>query len=225
MRQGIIMIKQIMISVVLFFIIGCSLKNNATENNEIVVKYYTQTLVYNDEWYQYKPQYSYYNEAPNDFNISKPFQCDEPGDEVSEVYFKNKKMYQENRPFKVTVYCSKFLVDELSNKKSYVQYITSKQKYDSMGRVISIVYPRLNQNDIFKYTKNTKEVTTSYTDSHKTETSKYIYDDNKKLLKILKYKEGKQVYSYLFDSKDKNILREYDMKGKLTGNIEELNED
>jgi len=212
------MIKQMMINIVAFIIIGCSLKNNITENNEIIVKYYTQTLVYNNEWYKYKPKYNYYNEAPNDFNISEPFQCNEAGDEVSEVYFKNKKMYKENIPFKVTVYCSKFLVNTLTNKESYVRYITSKQKYDSIGRVINIIYPRLKKNDIFKYTKNMKEVTTSYTDSNKTETSKYIYNDNKKLLKILKYKDGKQVSFYLFDSKDKNILREYNMKGKLTGN-------
>lgn len=193
-------------------------------NENIIVKYYKQTLAYNDEWYKYKPKYNYYDEASNDFNISKPFKCNEPWDEISKVYFKNNKAYKDNIPFKLIGYCSKFFIHNTTNEESYIRYITSKRKYDREGRLMSIIYPQLKKNKVFKYIKNTKEITTYYTDSNKTKTSKYVYTDNKNLLKILQYQNEKQTSVYLFDNKDKNILLEYDMEGKLTGNIKELYE-
>ena len=124
----------------LIFVIinGCMLKNNSLKkDSKVVVKYYTETLAYDKTWYHYKPQPSYFNEAPSDFNISKPFQCNEPWEGVSEVYFKNKTMYKINIPFKVTEYCSKFLIDESTNEESYIRYVTSKQKYDSQGKQVA----------------------------------------------------------------------------------------
>ena len=209
--------KQIILSIVVSIIVGCSLKNNTIDNNEkIIVKYYKKTLVYNDKWYQYKPKYIYYDEASNDFNISKPFQCSEPGDEVSEVYFKNKDKYKKNIPFKLIEYCYNVFIDDTTNEESYVQYIVSKRRYDNQGRIVSIEYPRYKKNKIFKYTKNTKEIITYYKDSNKTKTAKYIYDDNKKLLELRKYKNGKFNSIYKIDKKDKNKLLEYNSRGELT---------
>ena len=201
--------------------VGCSLKTK----EDVIVKYYTQTLAYNAQWYKYKPQHSYYNEAPNDFNISKPFSCNEPWDGVSEVFFKDQEAYKKNIPLRVTEYCSNFFIDEDTNVESYVQYIALKQKYDNKGRLISETYPPLKQKILLKYTKNTKEITTYHTDSNKTEASKYIYDNQKNLLKILEYKNGKHTSVYLFNKKDKNQLLEYDMNGRFTGEFISLYED
>ena len=74
----------------IMILIGCTMKNNHIQDkNSFFIKYYTKTLAYDDTWYYYQPKYIYYTEAPSDFNISKIFKCDEPGDGVSEVYFKN----------------------------------------------------------------------------------------------------------------------------------------
>lgn len=218
-------IKLLIWIIILISLNGCIGKNNSQKKDKkVVVKYYTQTLAYDNTWYHYKPQSDYYNEASSDFNISKPFQCDEPGDGVSEVYFRNQEAYKNNIPFKSIVYCSKFLIDNITNKESYIKYVTSKRKYDNEGKLVSIFYPKLKQNINFKYTKNIKVISTYYSEPNQTETSKYMYD-NKNLLKILKYQNGKQMSFYLFDEKNKNILLEYNLQGKLTGRLEELYED
>ena len=219
MIREVMILQQMILIIVVSSVVGCSFKNNTiNDNEEIIVKYYKQSFAYNDEWYKYKPKYHYYDEASSDFNLSNDLICTGVDTTVSKVFFKNKKAYKANIPFKSLGYCTRFEGAD----KIYPSLI---REYDSEGKIIKIILVGSNSKYLYKYTNNEKICTTFYKDSNRTETYKYIYDNNHKILKIEKYKNTKQSSVFKFDKKDKNKLLEYDMNNKLTGESLSLYED
>ena len=213
------MVKKILYYFIILIIIstGCSLKTKRNLNDEIIIKYYTQTYEYISDWYQYKQKHHYFNKAPVDFNLSRDLHCHNPSEIVSKVYFRNKKVYKQDIPFKVLTYCRIFEKAKEINPESM-------KEYDEKGRIIREIIYTLGRVYRYTYKKNKRVIKTTYTKSKNTNTVEYIYDENKKLLRLEKYKNGKFYSIYKLDKKNKNKLLEYDISGKLTGDFLLLNE-
>jgi len=214
------MVKKILFYSIIILIVstGCSLKTKGSLNlnNEVIVKYYTQVDEYISDWYQYKQKHHYFNEAPVDFNLSRDLHCHSPSEIVSKVYFRNKKEYKQDIPFKVLTYCRIFEKAKEINPESM-------KEYDEKGRIIREIIYTLGRVYKYTYTKNKRVIKTTYTKSKNTNTVEYIYDENKKFLRLKKYKNGEFYSVYKFDKKNKNKLLEY-INGKLTGEFLLLNE-
>lgn len=199
----------IYIIVIMITFNGCY-KHSVATNNPII-KYYTKSIEYSAKWAEYRLPYSFYNEAPSNFNFEDAVRdCQGPYDATTKVYYHNQKAYANMIPYKAISYC-----DDLTTPNSI-------KKYDSEGRII-------------EYNSKTFDIKYSYTEKERIEkwynkeintifVSKYIYDKNKKLLKIFDTNSNGKNTVYLFDKKNKNILNEYDMSGKLTGEIRMIDE-
>lgn len=183
--------------------VNTSIKNIKNDNK--IVKYYLELMAYNNTSFNYKPKVSYYHEAPKDFNFETAVkECMDVEWTITKVVYDN----QNNIPSKVMTYCGD------------IDKPLSSKIYDKEGKIIEEI-PLNHPKIIYSYKKNgdtyEKDKTTLSWITKKPLLSRYIYDKNMKLIKLLKYEDGKQYAIYKFDKNNKNILIEYNMKGKKTG--------
>jgi len=183
---------------------GCnSYTNDIKEKESGVIKYYTKALEYNNNWSKYNMGHIFIGKPLDNINFKDAVaRCQGAYDSITKVFYKNKDFFIKNIPYKSVSYC-------FNPSKGTVRH------YDNEGKVTEIIY----SDKIIKYiyTPTEKIEKTFNRKTNDIFTEKSIYDKNMKLIKILKFKNGKQYSTYLFDKKNKNILREYDIKGKHTG--------
>ena len=177
---------------------------NTKRNENFIVKYYKKALEYNNKWSEYNMGYIFSGKRFDniDFNDAVS-RCQGPYDTITKVFYKNKDSLEKNIPFKSISYC-------FDTSKGTTRY------YDNEGKVVKIEYPEKTIKYIYTPTEKIERTFDKKTNNLVVEKS--IYDKNMKLTKIIKFRNRKQYLSYLFEKKNKNILREYDINGKFTGN-------
>ena len=191
---------------IIFIILLNSCTTHLVKDNKII-KYYKHVLTPNNAWYKYKQGYSFYNKVSENFDFEFAVKgCGDVEDTITQVYYKNKKKYEENIPYKSIAYCGELKPDVI-------------KKYDNEGKIIEHISKRYPKTT-YSYKKDAKgyvkiENTLSITNNNDLET-KSFYNKNKDLIKIVEYENGKQYATYRFN-RNKNILIQYDIHGKPTG--------
>jgi len=125
---------------------------------------------------------------------------------IYKVYYRDEQSYRKNIPFKAERYVTKNNPD-------------ATFAYDKQGRVIEEIYYWNNSKVTYKYKKNKKIKSTLSLTTKNPLVSIYIYNKKQKLLKICEYENGKQYTTYKLDKKNNDVLKEYDMNDKFTGNV------